>query len=73
MRLITVNPPNAYEISREMLARNVKIDYRANAGIRIAPHFYTTDDEVRQSIDLISQILDDASWKQHVQSRDFVT
>jgi kynureninase len=40
----TVNPPHAYEISRELLARNVIIDYRPNAGIRISPHFYNSDD-----------------------------
>lgn len=70
---VTVNPPNAYAVSREMLARNIKIDYRANAGIRIAPHFYNTDDEVRAAIATITEILEDDSWKQHAESRDFVT
>jgi len=71
--LITLNPAHAYEVSRELLARNIKIDYRENAGIRVAPHFYTTDDEVRQAVDTISEILDDGSWKQHTVGRDFVT
>ncbi len=70
---VTLNPPESYAVSREMLARNIKIDYRAHAGIRIAPHFYTTDDEVRQAVDTMSAILDDGSWKQHVESHDFVT
>ncbi len=70
---VTVNPEHAYEVSREMLARNIKIDYRANAGIRIAPHFYNTDDEVREAIAVIGEILEDGSWKQHQESRDFVT
>lgn len=70
---VTVNPPNAYEVSRELLARNIKIDYRQNAGIRIAPHFYNTDDEVREAIASISEILADGSWQQHTESRDFVT
>lgn len=70
---VTVNPPHSYAVSREMLARGIKIDYRANAGIRIAPHFYTTDDEVRQAIDTITEILDDGSWQQHQDGREFVT
>ncbi|MGJ3240317.1 MAG: aminotransferase class V-fold PLP-dependent enzyme [Anaerolineae bacterium] len=70
---VTVNPPNAYAVSRELLARNIKIDYRANAGIRVAPHFYNTDDEVRQAIAMITEILEDGSWKPHAESRDFVT
>jgi kynureninase len=70
---VTVNPPNSYEVSRELLARNIKIDYRQNAGIRIAPHFYNTDEEVHQAMDTIDEILADGSWKQHAVSRDFVT
>lgn len=70
---VTVKPPNAYEVSREMLARGIKIDYRQGAGIRIAPHFYNSDEEVRLSIDLIGDILEDGSWKQHTDQRDFVT
>ena len=70
---VTVNPPNAYAVSRELIARNIKIDYRENAGIRVAPHFYNTDDEVREAIETITAILDDGSWEQHQQSRDFVT
>ncbi|MEM9953181.1 MAG: aminotransferase class V-fold PLP-dependent enzyme [Chloroflexota bacterium] len=70
---VTVNPPNAYEVSREMLARNIKIDYRENAGIRIAPHFYNMDDECREAIAVIGEILADGSWEQHHASRDFVT
>ena len=70
---VTLNPPQSYAVSRELLARNIKIDYREGAGIRIAPHFYNTDDEVRQAVATIGEILEDGTWKQHQQSRDFVT
>jgi kynureninase len=70
---VTLNPPESYAVSRELIARNIKIDYRENAGIRIAPHFYTTDNEVRQSVDTIEEVLSDGSWKNHTESRDFVT
>lgn len=70
---VTLNPPQSYAVSREMLARNIKIDYRENAGIRIAPHFYNTDDEVREAVATIGDILEDGSWKKHTDSRDFVT
>ncbi len=69
---VTVAPPHAYEVSREMIARNIVIDYREGAGIRIAPHFYNTDDEVRLVMHAIAEILSDDSWKQHT-LRDFVT
>jgi selenocysteine lyase/cysteine desulfurase len=34
-----------------MLARQIVIDYREGAGIRIAPHFYNTDDEIRAAVE----------------------
>lgn len=70
---VTLNPPQSYAVSRELLARNIKIDYREGAGIRIAPHFYNTDEEVRQAVATIGKILEDGTWKQHQQNRDFVT
>ena len=62
---VTVNPPHAYEVSCEMLARNIKIDYRPKAGIRMAPHFYNTDDEIVQAMTAIGEILADEGWKRH--------
>lgn len=70
---VTVNPPHAYEVSRELIARKMVVDYRENAGIRIAPHFYNTDDEIRATMDTIAEILADDSWHRHTQSRTFVT
>ncbi|MCY3979510.1 MAG: aminotransferase class V-fold PLP-dependent enzyme [Chloroflexi bacterium] len=59
---VTVNPPHAYEVSNELLARDIKIDFRPNAGIRIAPHFYNTDDEIRSAMLALGEILADGSW-----------
>lgn len=71
---VTLRPgEHAYEVSRELLARNVIIDYREGAGIRIAPHFYTTDDEIAQVMESIAAILTDGSWQRHTQGRVFVT
>ena len=71
--MVVVEPPHAYEVSREMLAQNIIIDYREKAGIRIAPHFYNTDDEVRLAINIMQDILDSGAWQQHAGQRDFVT
>jgi kynureninase len=70
---VTVNPPHAYEVSRELLARDIVIDYRENAGIRISPHFYNSDDELVQVIDAIREILDSGAWERHAGHRAFVT
>jgi kynureninase len=70
---ITLRPDNAYEISRELIARNIVVDYREGAGIRVAPHFYNSDAEVHQVIDAITAIIADGSWQQHTRNREFVT
>ncbi len=62
---VTVNPPHAYEVSNELLARDIKIDFRPKAGIRIAPHFYNSDDEIRAALLAIGEILADGSWRRH--------
>jgi len=36
----------AYEITQELGRRNYLVDYRPAAGIRVAPHFYSTDEEL---------------------------
>ncbi len=70
---VTIDMAHAYEISRALLARDFVIDYRAGAGIRIAPHFYNTDAEVDAVMDAIAVISADASWKPYGQDRTFVT
>ena len=65
---VTVNPPRAYEVSCELLARDIKIDFRPKAGIRIAPHFYNTDAEIHAAMLAIAEILQDGSWQRHAPS-----
>ena len=43
---VTVDVPNGQEIVRELARRDILVDYRPGAGIRIAPHFYTKDEEI---------------------------
>ncbi len=48
--------PNGKEVTAELLRRDILVDYRPGAGIRIAPHFYTTDDELETTIQAIRSI-----------------
>jgi kynureninase len=43
---VIIDVPRADEITRELSRRDFLVDYRPGAGIRIAPHFYSTDDEL---------------------------
>lgn len=70
---VVLDPPHSYEVSRELIMRNIVVDYRPGGGIRISPHFYNTDDEVRACIDAIRDILATDAWGRHANNRAFVT
>lgn len=53
---VTVDFPSAESVSQELIRRRFIIDYRPGAGIRIAPHFYNTDDECIAILDEIRAI-----------------
>jgi kynureninase len=50
--------PNGKEVTRELARREVLVDYRPNAGIRIVPHFYTADEELDRALTEIRSILE---------------
>ena len=62
---VSVECPHAFEVSRELLARNILIDYRPQAGIRISPHFYNRDEECEFALSEIEEILNTGAWEKH--------
>ena len=57
---VTLDVPNGYEVTKELLRRDFLVDFRPEAGIRIAPHFYTADEELDLVIREIQKISADA-------------
>jgi kynureninase len=57
--------PHGAAVTRELMRREVLVDHRPGAGIRISPHFYNTDDEVRRVVSEIRDILDQDAWRAH--------
>lgn len=60
---VAFDVPHAAEVARALLAREVVIDYRPGAGIRVAPHFYTSDAEVERVVGEIDDILRTDAWR----------
>jgi len=54
---VSIDMPNSFEISNELLSRNIMIDFRPGTGIRIAPHFYNTDEEIDFLFDAFKEII----------------
>ena len=70
---VAVDVPQAAAVKLELLERDVIVDYRPGAGIRISPHFYNTLEECDYAIDQIDDILQSGAWKRHAESTPTVT
>lgn len=47
---VSVWHPDAERLCQELIAREIVCDYRPNAGIRLSPHFYNTEEECAHAI-----------------------
>jgi kynureninase len=54
--VVTFDVPNGLEITRELARREILVDFRPAAGIRVAPHFYNTDEDVDRTVAEICQL-----------------
>ncbi|HTQ59695.1 MAG TPA: aminotransferase class V-fold PLP-dependent enzyme [Candidatus Solibacter sp.] len=62
---ISVDCPHAAEVCRELLAREILVDYRPKAGVRLSPHFYNREEECDLAIAQIAEILETRAWEKH--------
>lgn len=53
---VTVDLDRAEEIHHELIRRKFIVDYRPEAGIRISPHFYTSDEEIETVLEEIRKL-----------------
>ena len=60
---VTVADDNAAAITKELVRREFIVDYRPGAGVRISPHFYTTDEEVELIIAEMKKIRDGREYE----------
>jgi kynureninase len=70
---VAFDVPHAYEVAQTLLDRNILVDFRPGAGIRIAPHFYTRDDELDDAVAAIDDILLTGAWSKHAGKASVVT
>jgi kynureninase len=70
---VAFDVPHAYEVAQFLLSRDIIVDYRPNAGIRIAPHFYTSDAELERAVAAVDEALATNAWQQFGERRSVVT
>jgi len=59
---ITIGHDDASAITKELIRREFIVDYRPGAGVRISPHFYTSDEELELVIDEMKKIRDAGTY-----------
>jgi len=62
---VIVSVPEAAAVYAELEERSILCDVRPGAGIRVGPHFFSTDDEIRHVIAQIADILESGAWQRH--------
>ena len=62
---VIVSVPEAAAVYAELEERAILCDFRPGAGIRIGPHFFTTDDEIRFVAEQITDVLETGAYARH--------
>jgi kynureninase len=62
---VAVNVEHAAAVTRELIRREIIVDFRPGAGIRISPHFYTKDEELDIVVREMRRIIDTRAYEAH--------
>jgi kynureninase len=63
---VTVHVDEFPAVHKELAERQILCDFRPGAGIRIGPHYYTSDAELEHVIDQICEIVETGAYEQHL-------
>jgi len=63
---VTLHVPEFPAVHAELEARGILGDFRPEAGIRLGPHFYNLDDEIRFAVEQIAEILETGAYERHL-------
>jgi len=53
---VVVQVPESKRVNRELAARGVICDWRPDVGLRLGPHFFNVDDELRFAVEQIVEL-----------------
>ncbi len=65
---VTLDVAEGAAVVAELARRDVLVDFRPGAGIRVSPHFYTRDDELERVVGEIAEIVASGSFDRSVAS-----
>jgi kynureninase len=53
---VVVRPPDFERVDAELAALGILCDHRPDVGLRLGPHFFNTDDELRYTVEQIAEL-----------------
>jgi kynureninase len=63
---VTVRTPEFAAVHKELAERQILCDFRPDAGLRLGPHYYNTDDELRFTVAQIAEIVQTGAFERHL-------
>jgi kynureninase len=63
---VAVRMPEFEAVHYELAERQILCDFRPDAGIRLGPHYYNTDDELRFVVDQMAEIVTTGAYERHL-------
>ena len=54
---VVIDVPEGAAVTKAMISRDVIVDHRPGAGIRIAPHFYNSEEEIDHAVDVLTELV----------------
>jgi kynureninase len=63
---VTVRTPHFEAVHKELAERQILCDFRPDAGLRLGPHYYNTDNELRFAVAQITEILETGAHERHL-------
>ena len=54
---VAVDMPYSQEVCAELLKRDILVDWRPKAGVRMSPHFYNQEEEIDAAFAAVEEIL----------------
>jgi kynureninase len=60
---VALDVPHGYAVCQALAAREIVVDFRPDAGLRVAPHFFNTEDEVRAAVAAVRDVLDSREYE----------
>jgi kynureninase len=62
---VLVRTPDNPAVHRELGERGIICDFRPDAGIRLGPHFYNSEDELRHTVEQLTEIVATGAYARH--------